>query len=101
MAPAKKGPDAKPQKSASEKEKADKAKQDLMKAFDAFDLNKDGVVSEQELIRILMRPTEEGTQMDKATATAMVNSFESFDVRVKLANVAPSLIVFIHALQTS
>ena len=58
---------------------AESAKQALLKSFNAFDLNKDGVVSEEELIRILMRPTEEGTSMDKETAKAMINSFESFD----------------------
>ena len=37
------------------------------------------MVSEEELIRILMRPTEDGNQLDKETAKAMINSFESYD----------------------
>ena len=58
---------------------AESAKAELIKAFNAFDLNKDGVVSEEELIRILMRPTEDGNQLDKETAKSMINSFESYD----------------------
>ena len=63
----------------AERAKAEEAKAKIKSAFMKFDLNQDGVVSEQELIRILMWPTEDGTQMDKKTATAIVNSFEQFD----------------------
>ena len=63
----------------AERAKAEEAKAKIKTAFMKFDLNQDGVVSEQELIRILMWPTEDGTQMDKKAATAIVNSFEQFD----------------------
>ena len=42
-------------------------------------MNKDGVVSEEELVRILMWPTPDGTAMSRDLAKEFINRFEQFD----------------------
>ena len=66
------------EKQAADKDKQSKAKKELTKAFEVFDLNGDGVVSQDELVRILTRPTGVDA-MTKETAVAFVNRFEVFD----------------------
>lgn len=66
------------EKATADRERQAKAKQEIMKAFAVFDLNGDGVVSHEELVRILMRPTGSHA-MTKEAAKAFINRFEAFD----------------------
>ena len=69
----------------ADRDKQAKAKQEIMQAFKVFDLNHDGVVSHDELVRILMRPTGSDA-MTKEAAKAFINksigrhAFPSCDV---------------------
>ena len=65
-------------KANADREKQAKAKQEIMAAFKVFDLNQDGVVSHDELVRILMRPTGSDA-MTKEAAKAFINRFEAYD----------------------
>ena len=64
------------EKANAERQKQAEAKQEIMKAFKVFDLNGDGVVSHEELVRILMRPTGSHA-MTKEAAKAFINRFDT------------------------
>lgn len=56
---------------------AKEAKQKLIDAFNVFDIDKDGYVDHDELIRILTRP--HSTAMSKEDAKDFITHFSSFD----------------------
>ena len=56
---------------------AKEAKQKLINAFSVFDINNDGYVEEDELIRILTR--DNTTAMSKEDAKDFITHFQSFD----------------------
>ena len=56
---------------------AQDAKKKLVDAFSIFDINGDGVVDEEELIRILTRP--QSTAMSREDAKDLITHFKAFD----------------------